>query len=143
MSLAVGMASIFAALPGMSGLMALVSVALVSGAVHSDDDRYRDARGPLSDSGNGGAGLCAVSPDELVAWGAAEQRVCGRVLVLFDRDGKYLDDLADVRRGESVAGDAGALYRDDGVDQNVEVALSLGHGGADVVCRRGDAGRVL
>ena len=51
---------------GFDGL--LVSIrAGVRGVVHSDDDRYWDARGALSHPGNGGAGLCALSPDELGA----------------------------------------------------------------------------
>ncbi len=144
-SLAVGMASIFSALPGMSGLMAYwYQFALVFEAlVHLDDDRYGDTRGALSYSGNGGAGVCPVSADELVARRAAEQRRCRRGLGLLDRDGEHFDDLADVRRSESVAGNTGALHRDDGVDQDVEIALSLGNGGADALCRLDYAGRIL
>ena len=74
---------------------------------------------------------------------AAEQRVCGRVLGLLNRDGEHFDDLADVRRSESVVGDAGTLHRDDRAHQDVEVAVSVGDGGADAVCGHNHADRVL
>ena len=52
----------------------LVSVcAGVRGVVYFDDDRYRNARGALSHSGDGRAGVPAVSADELVAGGVVEQ----------------------------------------------------------------------
>ena len=144
-SLAVGMASIFAALPGMSGLMAYwYQFALVFEAlVHFDDDRYGHARGALSHSGNGWAGVCSVAADELVARRAGEQRADRGSLGLFHRHRQHLDDLADVRRSESVARHPGALHRDDGADQDVEGAISVGNGGADVLRRLDYADRVL
>jgi carbon starvation protein len=52
---------------GVDGL--LVSVcAGVRGVVHSDDDRYRHARGTLSHPGDGRAFLPSIAADELVAW---------------------------------------------------------------------------
>ena len=132
-SFAVGMASIFSALPGMAGLMAYwYQFALVFEALFiltTIDTGTRVARYLIQEMAR--AGLCAFSPDELVAGRAVEQWLGGGGLGLFDRDREHFDDLADVRCGESVAGDAGALYRDDGVDQDVEVVVSLGDGGAD------------
>ena len=41
----------------------------------------------------------------------------------LDRHRKHLDDLADVWRGQSVIRHVGALYRDDGADQDAEGAV--------------------
>ena len=62
---------------------------------------------------------------------------------LSDWDGKYFNHLADVWGRESTTGYASALHRDDGVDQDVEVALSLGDGVADALRRCDYADRVL
>ncbi len=51
---------------GSDGLLVSIRAGIRS-AVHPDDDRYGHACGALSDPGNGRAGLCALSPDELDA----------------------------------------------------------------------------
>ena len=144
-SLAVGMASIFAALPGMAGLMAYwYQFALVFEALFiltTIDTGTRVARYLIQEM----AGRL-YAPFRRMTWWPGVSVSSGFVVgawAYLDRHRKHLDHLADVRRGQSVAWDACALYRDDGADQDAEVAVSLGHGGADAVRRRHYADRLV
>ena len=105
---------------GIDGLLVSIRTA-VRGLIHLDDDRYGDTGGALLIQEMAGRVYVAVSADKLVARRAAEQWRCRRGLGLLNRDGEHFDDLADVRCSESVAGNTGALHRDDGVDQDVEI----------------------
>ena len=112
------------ALPGNGGLMAYwYPVALVFGALHLTTIGGRVARYLIQEMA--GRVYAPFRQMNWWPWRVAEQCVCRGFLGLFDRDRKHFHHLADVRRGQSIVGHAGALYRHDGVDQNVEVALSL------------------
>ncbi len=144
-SLAVGMASIFSALPGMAGLMAYwYQFALVFEALFiltTIDTGTRVGRYLIQEMG--GRFYASVAADELVAWCGGEQRVDRGSLGLSHRHRQHLDALADVRRSESVARHVGTLYRHNGAHQDAEGAISVDHRVADVVCRHHHVDRVL
>ncbi len=139
-SLAVGMAQIFSALPGMRGLMSVL-VPLrdhVRGALHPHDDRRRHAGGALHSAGVRGPLLRPARPSRLdprIVRRDADRR---RVLGLLHFCGKHPDDLADVRDRQPAPGDGCAVHRDHGADQRRSGAIRMGDVRAHVVCRHHD-----
>ena len=145
MSLAVGMASIFSALPGMAGLMAYwYQFALVFEALFiltTIDTGTRVGRYLIQEMGGR-----VYAPLRRMNWWPGVAVSSGLIVGAWGYligTGQHLDDLADVRRSESVTRHLGALHRDDGADQDAEGAISLDHRVADVVCRRDHVDRVL
>ena len=142
-SLAVGFAQIFTALPGLAAVH-VVLVPLrdhVRGALHPHDDRRGHARCAVHGAGVRRELLEAVRTDGLAPCERDRDDPGGGVLGVLPVDGQYQHDLAHVRDGQSAARGGGALGRDQHPDQRRESALRVDHGRADGVRRGHDADR--